>query len=106
MPKKFEKEFISYCENQDLEVNPNQITVIKKLEYYHHNNYKSFFSKLFSQQQSKKGFYLHGGVGVGKTMLLNFFYNKIKIKKVRIHFNEFMINFHNYRHKKKNDNSI
>ena len=31
MPKKFEKEFISYCENQDLEVNSNQITVIKKL---------------------------------------------------------------------------
>ena len=32
MPKKFEKEFISYCENQNLEVNPNQIKVIKKLE--------------------------------------------------------------------------
>ena len=31
MPKKFIKDFISYCENQDLEVNPNQITVIKKL---------------------------------------------------------------------------
>ena len=43
MPKKFEKEFISYCENQDLEVNPNQITVIKKLEDYLYNNYKSFF---------------------------------------------------------------
>ena len=35
MPKKFEKEFISYCENQNLEVNPNQIKVIKKLEDYH-----------------------------------------------------------------------
>ena len=38
MPKKFEKEFISYCENLDLEINPNQITVIKKLENYHHFN--------------------------------------------------------------------
>ena len=74
MPKKFEKQFISYCENQDLEVNSNQINVIKKLENYHHTNYKSFFSKLFSKQQSKKGFYLYGGVGVGKTMILNFFY--------------------------------
>ena len=39
-------------------------------------------------------------------MLLNFLYSKIEIKKVRMHFNEFMINFHNYRHKEKNDNSI
>ena len=45
MPKKFEKEFISYCENQNLEVNPNQIKVIKKLEDYYNSNYKSFFSK-------------------------------------------------------------
>ena len=32
MSKKFEKEFISYCENKNLEVNTNQIKVIKKLE--------------------------------------------------------------------------
>ena len=48
MPKKFEKEFISYCENQDLEVNHNQIIVMKRLEDYHDSNYKSFFSKIFS----------------------------------------------------------
>ena len=29
MPKQFEKKFISYCENQDLEVNSNQIIIIK-----------------------------------------------------------------------------
>ena len=63
MPKKFEKEFISYCENQNLEVNPYQIKVIKKLEDYHNSNYKSFFSKLISNKKSKKGFYLYGGVG-------------------------------------------
>ena len=101
MPKKFEKQFISYCENQDLEVNSNQITVIKKLENYYHTNYKSFFSKLFSQQQSKKGFYLYGGVGVGKTMILNFFYNHIDEKKLKQHFNEFMLSFHDFVHKRK-----
>ena len=63
MSKKFEKKFISYCKNHDLEINNNQITVIKKLEDYHHSNYKSFFSKLFSKQKNKKGFYLYGGVG-------------------------------------------
>ena len=39
MPKIFETEFISYCNNQDLEVNPNQIVVIKKLEQYYQNNF-------------------------------------------------------------------
>jgi len=101
MPKKFEKEFISYCENQDLEVNPNQITVIKKLEDYLYNNYKSFFSKLFSKQKSKKGFYLYGGVGVGKTMILNFFYDHLYEKKLKQHFNEFMLGFHDFVHERK-----
>ena len=104
MPKPFEKEFISYCENQDLEVNNNQITVIKKLEDYHHGNYKSFFSKLFSKHKSKKGFYLYGGVGVGKTMILNFFYDHLGKKKIKQHFNEFMIGFHYFAHERKEKN--
>ena len=56
MSKSFEKEFIFFCENQNLEVNPNQIKVIKKFEDYHNSNYKSFLSKLFSKQKTKKGF--------------------------------------------------
>ena len=104
MPKKFEKEFISYCENQNLEVNPNQIKVIKKLEDYHNSNYKSFFSKLFSKQKTKKGFYLYGGVGVGKTMILNFFYDHLEEKKLKKHFNEFMLGFHDFVHEQKEKN--
>ena len=96
MPKTFEKDFISYCNNQELEVNPNQIAVIKKLEQYYQSNFKSFFSKLFSKQNSKKGFYLFGGVGVGKTMILNFFFDQVDQKKLRQHFNEFMLNFHDF----------
>ena len=101
MPKKFEKEFLSYCNNQDLEINLNQIAVIKKLEDYHHKNYKSFFSKLFSKQRCKKGFYLYGGVGVGKTMILNFFYDRLDKKKIKQHFNEFMLGFHDFVHERK-----
>ena len=74
MPKSFEKEFISFCEDQDLEVNINQINVIKKLEQYYQINFKSFFSKLFSKKLSQKCFYLYGDVGVGKTLILNFFF--------------------------------
>ncbi len=101
MPNKFEKKFISYCENQDLEVNHNQINVIKKLEDYNLSNYKSFFSKLFYKKKSKKGFYLYGGVGVGKTMILNFFYDYLDEKKIKQHFNEFMLGFHNFVHERK-----
>ena len=101
MPKKFEKEFISYCENQTLEVNPNQIKLIKKLVDYHNSNYKSFFLKLFSKQKTKKGFYLYGGVGVGKTMILNFFYDHLDKKKLKQHFNEFMLGFHDFVHEQK-----
>jgi len=104
MPKTFEVEFIFYCNNQDLEINPNQITVIKKLEQYYKNNFKSFISKIFSKQSSKKGFYLFGDVGVGKTMILNFFYNQIEEKKIRQHFNEFMLSFHDFVHQRKDKN--
>ena len=42
----------------------------------------------------------------GKTMLLNFAFEKLKKRKHRQHFNEFMINFHNFRHEKKDNNTI
>ena len=38
---------------------------------------------------------------------LNFIFDFLYLPKQRLHFNEFMLNFHNYRHKMKNkDNSI
>ncbi len=104
MIKSLEKEFKSFCEDQDLEVNINQINVIKKLEEYYQINFKSFFSKLFSKKLSQKGFYLYGDVGVGKTMILNFFFDQLDKKKLRKHFNEFMLNFHNFAHERKEKN--
>ena len=101
MPKSFEKEFISFCDNQKLEVNINQIHVVKKLDQYYRINFKSFFSKLFSKKIFKKGFYLYGDVGVGKTMILNFFFDQINKRKLRKHFNEFMLSFHDFAHKRK-----
>ena len=108
MPKLFQKDFISFCNNNDLEVNINQIAVIKKLEQYYHINFKNFFSNFFSKKKSQRGFYLYGDVGVGKTMILNFFFDQLDKKKLRKHFNEFMINFHDFAHerKEKNEESI
>jgi len=101
MSKSFEKEFLSFCENQDLEVNKKQINVIKKLEEYYQINFKSFLLKLFSKKSSQKCFYLYGDVGVGKTLILNFFFDQLDKRKIKKHFNEFMLNFHDFAHGRK-----
>ena len=97
-----EKEFSKYCNNNNLEINNNQFEVIKKLEIYSKNNFKSLVTKIFSKKNNQKGFYLFGDVGVGKTMILNFFFAKIKEKKLRLHFNEFMVSFHDFVYQQKN----
>ena len=106
MIKKFQKEFISYCNSQQLEVNSNQIKVVDRLKEYYQGNFQSYFSKLFSKKSFQKGFYLYGDVGVGKTMILNFFFDQLTEKKFRLHFNEFMLSFHDFVHEKKEEENI
>ena len=106
MVNQLQKIFISHCDIQQLEVNSNQIEIVKKLEQYYKENFQSYFSKLFSKKSSKKCFYLYGDVGVGKTMILNFFFDHLKEKRLRLHFNEFMLNFHDFVHEKKEENTI
>ena len=81
MIKHLEKRFILYCNSENLEINQYQLKVIDKLQNYYNENFKSFFSNFFLKSSLKKSFYLYGGVGVGKTMLLNFFFNEINKKK-------------------------
>ena len=91
------KLFLNHCKKNNLEVNSNQIDLIEKLnEFYYLNFDKSLLKKIFSKKKSKLGFYLQGDVGVGKTMILNFLYENLKSTKQRVHFNEFMINFHDF----------
>ena len=105
------KQFLHYCINKKFQQNKAQIITLDLiLSFYKKNSAsKNKLFKFFSKPNKKLGFYLHGGVGVGKTMLLNFFFDNINIKKKRMHFNEFMINFHDFRHAQKlkgKDNSI
>ena len=91
------KSYLKHCEDKDLEINENQIKIVQKLnEYYNLNFNQSFIKKIFKDKKNKLGFYLVGDVGVGKTMILNFFFERIKEKKSRLHFNEFMIKFHDF----------
>jgi len=96
------KLFLIYCKKNNLEINPNQLELVDQLNNFYNLNFdNSFLKKIFSNKNTKPGFYLQGDVGVGKTMILNFFYENFKLRKQRIHFNEFMISFHDFKFKNK-----
>ncbi len=91
------KIFLKHCEKNEYEINQNQLAIINELKNYYKDNFsQSFLNKIFKKKDNRLGFYLVGDVGVGKTMILNFFFNEINEKKLRLHFNEFMIKFHNF----------
>ncbi|XP_006659266.1 AFG1-like ATPase [Oryza brachyantha] len=57
------------------------------------------WSRLITQPSTYspvKGLYMYGGVGTGKTMLMDLFYEQLPAnwRKKRIHFHDFMLNVH------------
>jgi len=103
--------FLKFCFEQKFQKNNEQIKTLNLLINFYKNEsfLTKIFSKFFFKQKNILGFYLHGGVGVGKTMLLNFFFDHLEKPKLRKHFNEFMIEFHDFRYNYKlqgKDNSI
>ena len=97
--------FKNFCKKNNLEINSYQLSIINELKSYYDLNFnKSILNKIFSKKNSKPAFYLYGGVGVGKTMILNFFFDLLEEKKLRQHFNEFILSFHNFVHERKEKN--
>jgi cell division protein ZapE len=82
------------------------INIMENYRYSLENNEKSIFSffKLKKEsdasiQLTKKGIYIWGEVGRGKTMLMDIFYNNLyNTPKIRLHFHQFMANFHQQLH--------
>ena len=100
----FKKKFEQFCKSKKYERNEKQIEVVNLLEKFLNSKKKSLL--FFKNRNFKSCFYLHGNVGVGKTMILNFAYDNVKVNKMKNHFNEFMIKFHDFRHEKKDEKSI
>jgi cell division protein ZapE len=98
------KLFLNHCKTKGLEINNNQILTIETINEFYQNNFDyNFFINLFAKKKKIPGYYLQGDVGVGKSMILNFFYENFNETKHRLHFNEFMINFHDFLFQNKNN---
>src|SRR5262245_23568791 len=65
------------------------------------------FSRSREARTLVKGFYIHGGVGCGKTMLMDMFFELVPVRrKRRVHFNAFMADVHDriYKHRQARKN--
>ena len=61
---------------------------------------KSFFGFLKSKPTAPTGLYMWGGVGRGKTWMMDMFYDSLTIdRKMRLHFHHFMKRVHQELHK-------
>lgn len=85
---------------------PAQLDVINKLQQLylqfatHHQPRTSYFAILKSKAKryklpQLKGLYVWGGVGIGKTYLMDIFFQALSFKqKRRVHFHQFMLEVH------------
>lgn len=64
--------------------------------------------KLFQKSKAAKGVYMYGGVGRGKSMLMDLFFANLPmtIKKRRVHFHAFMIETHDWLHAKRGGKAV
>ena len=61
------------------------------------NSFFSRLSRLFAPNPSPGGLFIHGGVGVGKSMLMDTFHAACQtsgVGSLRVHFHDFLLDFH------------
>lgn len=72
----------------------------------------NFFQKITGLGQTSKdqpqGVYMFGGVGRGKSMLMDLFFECLPndIRKTRVHFHKFMIDVHDYIHSRRESDGV
>lgn len=95
-------------DNCQINVDPAQAALVKELEELHQaiieKEQKSSISRFFARREllPSHGMYIWGGVGRGKTMLMDMFYETLPTpRKKRIHFHAFMLDVHAAIHQKR-----
>ena len=93
------------CSEEQVEYNHKQELLIYELDKFLSYKKKSFILKIFDTPSNgkKKCFYIHGGVGIGKTLIMDLFSDSVKNKQ-RIHFHKFMIEVHDELHSLRSQN--
>jgi cell division protein ZapE len=68
-----------------------------------HRSVLDRLTKNFKKKDRIKSVYLYGGVGRGKSMIMDMFFKSLPkaVKKERVHFHAFMISLHDYLHEKR-----
>lgn len=106
-PKQQYKKFIQSGTLQPDHVQEMAVEALERLyrEILDYKPKRSWFSK---RQAPPHGVYMHGGVGRGKSMLMDMFYDCLPndIPKRRVHFHVFMIEVHDYIHARRDDEGI
>jgi cell division protein ZapE len=88
------------CKNGRIIADAEQLIVIEKLESVYtelmiEQRKRSAWTSIFRHNSLIKGIYLWGGVGIGKTFLMDCFYHTLPFKqKLRMHFHQFLQKIH------------
>ena len=94
----FKEIFQSFANKKKLNPDPMQDQAVEWLNKLYLELLKPVKKSWFGggKQHLIKGLYLWGGVGRGKTMIMDLFYDAIPFEeKCRVHFNIFMLDIHN-----------
>ncbi|MFK7840197.1 MAG: cell division protein ZapE [Bdellovibrionales bacterium] len=87
-----------------------QVKAIEALDqlYYELLDYKPKRGWFAKPQEPPRGVYFYGGVGRGKSMVMDLFVDCLPdyVPAQRVHFHEFMISVHDYVHARRSDDSI
>lgn len=89
------------CATPGFETDPEQWPVLEKLQHLHEalvdfKHYRqTLLARTFGNRAPPRGLYIHGGVGRGKSLLMEGFFSTLPYqRKKRLHFHEFMGQVH------------